>query len=43
VAPNDPVTFIAITGLMSATATLATLLPAARASAVHPIESLRHD
>jgi putative ABC transport system permease protein len=43
VTPNDPVTFVAITALMSATALFATLLPATRAARVLPIESLRRD
>jgi predicted permease len=43
VAPTDPITFFAIISVMTGVALLATLLPAARAARVHPIESLRHD
>jgi putative ABC transport system permease protein len=42
-APADPITFFAIISVITGTALLATLLPAARAARVHPIESLRHD
>ena len=41
VRPRDPVVFVAVPAVLSAVALLAVWLPAARASRISPIESLR--
>ncbi|MGE0355063.1 MAG: ABC transporter permease [Gemmatimonadales bacterium] len=43
VSPLDPLTFLAIAGLMAAVAFAASAVPAARATRTDPMESLRHE
>jgi putative ABC transport system permease protein len=42
VSPSDPVTLASVAGLVLAVATLASLVPAARAALVEPMRTLRH-
>jgi ABC-type lipoprotein release transport system permease subunit len=39
----DPWTYLAIGGILTATALLASLLPARRATAIDPVVALRHE
>jgi len=41
ISPNDPLVFVAITGLLIAIGAFACWLPARRAAALHPVEALR--
>ena len=41
VAPRDPVTLLAVAGIMGAVGVIAALVPAIRASSVQPVEALR--
>jgi putative ABC transport system permease protein len=43
VRPGDPLTFIAVSGLLGAVAFLASLIPAYRAARVHPMKALRYE
>jgi putative ABC transport system permease protein len=43
VSPADPLTFVAVTGLLAACALLAAWLPAHRASKIEPMAALRAD
>jgi hypothetical protein len=43
VGPRDPITFLLVTGILSAVALAATDLPARRASRVDPMRALRGD
>jgi ABC-type antimicrobial peptide transport system permease subunit len=43
VSPADPLTFVAVTGLLAACALLAAWLPAHRASKIDPMAALRAD
>jgi putative ABC transport system permease protein len=39
---SDPVTFVAVAGILTIVALVATLIPARRASTVEPLEALRY-
>jgi len=41
ISPNDPLVFVAITGLLIAIGAFACWLPARRAAALHPVKALR--
>ena len=43
VTPGDPLTYVAVAGILLAVALIATLLPARRATAVDPLTALRAD
>ncbi len=43
VQPLDPATFIAVAGVLGAAVVAATVVPARRAAAVHPMEALRSE
>lgn len=43
VVPNDPITFVAVTALMSAAAGMACFVPARRAAAMDPAETVRYE
>jgi ABC-type lipoprotein release transport system permease subunit len=41
--PSDPLTFLAVTGALSAVTLLATLVPARRAVKLDPMSAIRHE
>jgi len=43
VRPSDPLTFIAVTGLLAAVAFLASVIPAYRAARIDPMKALRYE
>ena len=43
VSATDPVTFVAVTGLLAAAALVACYIPALRATRIAPVEALRHE
>jgi len=43
VKPNDPFTFLAVTGILVTVAILAAWIPAQRAARVYPLVALRHE
>ncbi len=43
IAPNDPMTFAGLAGLLLLVATVACLVPARRAASANPVEALRHE
>jgi ABC-type antimicrobial peptide transport system permease subunit len=43
VRPSDPLTFLAVTGVLAAVAFLATVIPAYRAARVDPMKALRYE
>jgi putative ABC transport system permease protein len=43
VAPGDPLTFVAVTGLLSGTALLACYVPAMRAARINPMTALHYE
>ena len=41
--PRDPIVFITVIALLTTTAVLACIVPARRATRIHPLDALRHD
>jgi len=43
VRPSDPLTFVAVAGLLGAVAFFATIIPAYRAARIDPMKALRYE